>query len=503
MAKNETNKLSTPNHAADNNLYVFCIGGSGLRVFRSLIMTLASGYRIDNYRVCPCLVDPHLQSEELTEVSDLIDRYTKVYKDENEGFFSTQISADLTNLNVMESDRISNRSFGDFIGKSSYTPESPESMLIDMLYSKQNLETSMSVGFKGSPNVGSVVFQDFINSKWFAKFKPNINDKVLLIGSLFGGTGASGIPAIASAIKNKNANIKVGVISLIPYYELMDPRAGAIHHHIDSRNFEPKSSAAIRYYINHSENFDRFYVFGDSVKKRIPYDEEKQGNAAHFIEFAAALAAKDFAETTDGGFTDGNKWNCFVIESNNGALDYDSVGEGARGAIHCLGDLYSFAKCFFLMQTPANRLYPFYRAFSRELSTPEFDALSSFLYSEQEGKYSFVRWLGEMTPPTHEDGNNGRTFKAIDTHDIEVPNEETPVGHFRFAFDDSFHLFNKDSNPYSGNAIISRQFLKMNDAFRRSFSDTRLLSSITRFLNAAYTGIRDVNVPLFNTTSNN
>ena len=497
MAKKDTNRLSTPNHAADRNLYVFCIGGSGLRVFRSLIMTLASGYRIDNYRVCPYLVDPHLQSEELTEVADLIDRYTKVYKDENEGFFSTQISADLTNLNVMESERISTRSFGDFIGKSSYTPESPEAMLIDMLYSKQNLETSMSVGFKGSPNVGSVVFQDFIHSKWFDRFNPTSEDKVLLVGSLFGGTGASGIPAIASAIKAKNANVKVGVISLIPYYELLSPRAGATHHHIDSRNFEPKSSAAIRYYINRSENFDRFYVFGDSVKKRIPYDEEKQGNAAHFIEFAAALAAKDFAETPDDNFSEANKWNCFVIETNNGALDYDSVGEGARGAIHCLGDFYSLAKCFFLMQTPVNRLYPLYRAFRSDFSNADFDALSSFLYSEQEGKYSFIRWLGEMTPPAHEDGNNGRTFKAIDTHDISAPDEETPVGHFRFLYDDNFHLFNKDSNPYAGNTIISRQFLKMNDAFRKSFTDTRLLSSITRFLNAAYEGIRDVNVPLF------
>lgn len=503
MANTDTNRLSTQNHAADKNLHIFCIGGSGLRVFRSAIMLMASGYRINNFRVRPYLVDPHLQSEELTEVSDLIDRYTKIYKDENDGFFSTQITADLTNLNVMDSNRISTKSFGDFIGKANYAPESPESMLIDMLYSKQNLETSMSVGFKGSPNVGSVVFQDFINSQWFSRFNPSSEDKVLLVGSLFGGTGASGIPSIASAIKAKNTGVKVGVIALIPYYELLEPRVDAVHHHIDSRNFEPKSSAALRYYINRSENFDRFYVFGDTVKKRIPYDEEKQGNAAHFIELAAALAVKDFAETPNDTLSEANKWDRFVIDTNNAALDYDAVGEGAQAAVHCLGNFYSLAKCFFLMQTPANRLYPFYRAYRRDFSTVEFDALRNFLYSEEDGKYSFVRWLGEMTPPSREDGNNGRTFKAIDTHDILVPDTSTNTEHFRFPFDDRFSLYTKDSNPYNGNTIISRQFLKMSDEFRRSLADKRLLSSITKFLNAAFAGIRAVNVPLFSTNSNN
>ena len=223
MATTRTNNVTTENLVRQSTLHVFCIGGSGLRILRSLIMLLASGYDIKGYKIKPYLVDPHLQSKELSEVSDLIAKYHKLYYGTNNGFFKTPIEADINNLNVMTSTNVNDKSFGTFIGSQACQTGSPESMLIEMLYSKKNIETSMSVGFKGSPNVGSVVFQDFVNSKWFSSFQPAQNDRVILVGSLFGGTGASGIPAIADAIKKKSAATKVGVIALIPYFALGEP----------------------------------------------------------------------------------------------------------------------------------------------------------------------------------------------------------------------------------------------------------------------------------------
>lgn len=42
--------------------------------------------------------------------------------------------------------------------------------LVKMLFSEKNLEADMSVGFKGNPNIGSVVLNQFIGSDDFAAF---------------------------------------------------------------------------------------------------------------------------------------------------------------------------------------------------------------------------------------------------------------------------------------------------------------------------------------------
>lgn len=487
-----TNNNTQQNNTRDNTLHIFCIGGSGLRVFRSMLMLMASGYDIEKYKIQPYLVDPHLQSEELSEVTDLITKYKSIWEDTNEGFFRMPVIADLNNLNVMNSSRINNKSFGAFIKKSEYTPGSSEAMLIDMLYSVKNIETSMSVGFKGSPNVGCVVFQDFINSQWFSSFKPGNNDKILLIGSLFGGTGSSGIPAIAAGIKRKSRDIKVGVIALTSYYELSEPEENAEHKDISSQNFEPKSYAALSFYKENSGNFDRFYVFGDSLKKKIPYNEASQGNDAHFIELVASLAAKDFAEEND--YVEGEKWNHFVINTNNNTLNFDDAGNGLIPAMYCLGNFYSFAKLFFLMQRESR--YPFYKAYKDLLASPKFVALRDFLYNDQNDKYSFIQWMGQISNKNSQEGNNGRVFNAIDTSDIVPPDADHQIRHYRFDFNDNFRLFNKNENRFSGDTIITRQLLKMNVAYRSGLNNKQQHDAISDFLNAAFRGIQAVNLEL-------
>lgn len=487
-----TNKNTQQNVTRENTLHIFCIGGSGLRVFRSMLMLMATGFDIEKYKIQPYLVDPHLQSEELSEVTDLIAKYMSVWAETNEGFFRMPVSADLNNLNVMNSANVNDKSFGSFIGKSICTPGTPEALLIDMLYSMKNIETSMSVGFKGSPNVGCVVFQDFIHSKWFSNFQPGNNDRILLIGSLFGGTGSSGIPAIASALKGKNRDIKVGVIALTPYYELSEPEENAEHKEISSQNFEPKSYAALSFYKEQSRNFDRFYVFGDSLKKKIPYNEVSQGNDAHFIELVASLAAKDFAETTN--YSDCDKWNHFVINTNNDSLNFDDAGKGLIPAMHCLGNFYSFAKLFFLMQDEP--YYPFYKAYKELFASPKFVALRDFLYNDQEEKYSFIQWMGQISGNLRDQSNNGRSFNAVDTSDIVPPVPDAQIRHYRFAHAADFRLFNKNENRFDGKTITSRQLLKMNAAYRAGLADKQQRDAVSEFLNAAFRGIQSVNLGL-------
>ena len=45
-------------------VFAFCIGGTGIRVMKSVIMLLASGMKTYDYEVVPVIIDPHLDLEE-------------------------------------------------------------------------------------------------------------------------------------------------------------------------------------------------------------------------------------------------------------------------------------------------------------------------------------------------------------------------------------------------------------------------------------------------------
>ena len=57
-----------------------------------------------------------------------------------------------------------------------------------MLFSNANLASDMNVGFKGNTNIGSIVLNQFTDSKDYNTFATNFvnGDKVFIISSIFG-----------------------------------------------------------------------------------------------------------------------------------------------------------------------------------------------------------------------------------------------------------------------------------------------------------------------------
>ena len=60
--------------------FLFCIGGTGLRVMKSLTTLLASGYKAlnekgENEDIIPVLIDPHKSLDEFTNCKKSLDRY--------------------------------------------------------------------------------------------------------------------------------------------------------------------------------------------------------------------------------------------------------------------------------------------------------------------------------------------------------------------------------------------------------------------------------------------
>lgn len=102
--------------------------------------------------------------------------------------------------------------------------------MMRMLFSERNLCSSMDVGFKGNPNIGSIVLNQIVDSNDFMDFANNFEsgDKIFIISSIFGGTGASGFPLLLKTLRKGNTfpnndiinNAEIGAITILPYFKL-------------------------------------------------------------------------------------------------------------------------------------------------------------------------------------------------------------------------------------------------------------------------------------------
>ena len=305
-------------------LYVFGIGGTGSRVIKSLTMLLASGVSI-NYDVIPIIIDPDNAGGDLNRTVKLLRDYQKIFQEvtdyEENRFFKTKIST-LSDI-IMEKgggakvfdgfrfelDGIQNDRFRDFIDFNAL--DNTNKNFVRSLFSEANLEADLGVGFKGNPNIGSVVLNQFTRSKAFQSFADSFeeDDRIFIVSSIFGGTGAAGFPLLlknlrTGVIGGKNyahlKNSRIGAVTVQPYFKVDRNKQSQI----DSHSFMTKTKAALHYYtrnVTGNKSINALYYIGDNADNT--YDNVEGGmhqkNDAHFIELASALSIVDFANTSD------------------------------------------------------------------------------------------------------------------------------------------------------------------------------------------------------------
>lgn len=293
-----------------SKLYVFGIGGTGSRVVKALTMLLASGVECKS-TIVPVIIDPDLDAKDLTRATDLLKFYTKirtkaeVKNDGGDTFFKTEILQWDTDFRL-PIDNTMDVTFKKFIGYEDFKEGNPNRALCEALFSEKNLNSKMKVGFKGNPNIGSVVLNQFAQSQTFTKIANSFKDgdKIFIISSIFGGTGASGFPLLLKNLRtNKDIpnhlsinNAKIGAVTVLPYFSLQsNPES-----EIDSSTFISKTKSALSYYeknISANNSLDALYYIGDNLTNTLENCEggSSQQNPAHFVELASALAVLDFA----------------------------------------------------------------------------------------------------------------------------------------------------------------------------------------------------------------
>lgn len=295
-------------------LFLFGIGGTGSRVIKSLTTLLATGIDMHGYELVPIIIDPDAANGDLTRTVDMLKSYQEIRKGmdfskhPDVGFFHTPIDSISPNFRLELKDT-RNEVFRDFIGFSELSTSNQA--LTNMLFSEDNLKADMEVGFKGNPNIGSVVLNQFKENDDFQKFASAFSkgDRIFIISSIFGGTGAAGFPLLLKNIKNADQSLPtwallkeapVGALTMLPYFGVWPDEKSKI----DKATFISKTKAALSYYdtnITGNRSLNALYYLGDEVTKDYENHEGAvyQKNDAHFLELLGALAVIDFAATPD------------------------------------------------------------------------------------------------------------------------------------------------------------------------------------------------------------
>jgi hypothetical protein len=465
-----------------SKLFVFGIGGTGSRVIRSLVMLLASGMKLNADEVIPIIIDPDRSNGDLSRTIQILRHYQRIQEQaaEGQGFFSTRI----TSLSQMDTDGqkagngqflftisdLDDNRFRDLLEFGQL--DDANKALTGLLFSKENLDAQMDVGFKGNPNIGSVVLNRFYNSKEFRIFASNFRqgDRIFIISSIFGGTGAAGFPLLVKNIRNAGAEIEnhqllrnssIGAITVMPYFGVAKQQESQI----DKSSFFSKTRAALEYYyrnISGNNSVNSIYYIGDRIMKDYPNHEgaSKQKNDAHFVEFAAALAIEDFTTGTNGN--DETIAKEYGLDKQGNELSFAHISSAGRNKLE--GPLSGFYLLYLFQKHQINRSVK-QQPWAKSGKAPIDNAfLKSGFYSSELLPFleHFNEWLEELA-------RNRISFKPFHLKDDIIP-------------DQLFHTFLMNKDPERIKDPLHKNFWKVESALNKAARKVRTSNREKRFL---------------------
>lgn len=314
---------------------IFTFGGSGVRILEKLLYLMAAGSGSQEWEIVPVVIDLDKQNGDLNKCLSLLEQYYRVHQvlgDEQEsGYFfgckikkpkdldsAIKIDDFLLSLHIKDKNNLAESIEYNALSNV-HSVDYGTQMLVDLFYSKEDLDMPLLKGFKGNPHIGTVFFGLLAENPDFQHILNSVNpqDRIFTIGSIFGGTGASGLPWLLKILRNADnvtrakaailQKTKIGVLSVMPYFKLKPPGE---HSEIDSNGFITKTKAALNYYTNNLMEPNAIYYIGDSQDSNALYNNceggENQQNPPHATELFGALAVWHFLESDDKDLTEGD-----------------------------------------------------------------------------------------------------------------------------------------------------------------------------------------------------
>ena len=303
--------------------YAIGIGGTGAKCLEALIHLCSAGLLPGDLTII--FIDPDKSNGCLERAAQTVKLYQNIKTKINFGasdIFETSVTIPEPDIWSPFEDDVNPR-LDNFFVKASLDQVSSD--LFDVLYTQKEQETTLEKGFRGHPSIGSAIFADKVDlgaGEPWSSFKNKIaidlnggEGRIFLFGSIFGGTGASGFPTIATLIRNElkklgmppdASNMRLGGALMLPYFTFNSHNDSELK--ARAEEFLVNSQAALKYYYKRYESdannfFDALYLLGDQSPQQ--FDNKKtslggatQRNAPHFVELYAALAALHFFRRT-------------------------------------------------------------------------------------------------------------------------------------------------------------------------------------------------------------
>ena len=381
-----------------DKLFVIAIGGTGMRCLESFTHLCAIGM-FDNQEIEILTLDTDATNGNKARVEGLIENYNRIKTygttENDKGgtpnsntFFSAKLNLHKYWTNYSDEKRNNFKALSQ-IDQGTVNVQETNKLLADLFLDTDTVqEFDLSHGYRAQTHLGSMLMYHGIvesarNCAQGKADKPELDlekfcDKlvaagtsarVFILGSIFGGTGASSIPVIPKALKkfaevrsnNQSTinieNVKFGANLLTEYFtfkkpdntEKKDKKNSVI---ADSSFFPLNSQAALQFYQADptvKKCYKTLYHIGWPLISKRADDEaagktitggEAQKNGCHVTELLSACAAYDFFTRTKGmedsvnnaeyvyksaEFVDGSfnfKFDDFVGSENNAGKNF-------------------------------------------------------------------------------------------------------------------------------------------------------------------------------------
>ncbi|WP_254172907.1 tubulin-like doman-containing protein [Planktothrix pseudagardhii] len=316
--------------------YLIAVGGTGMKIAQAVVQLAAAGLYSDlpKKTLNIYLIDSDEGNGNLAETHNSITFHQTCYQllkvsNSEPPVFLTPITPTTEKSNHWPILEEQNQE--TFIQIFNYSTERKDTAryLFDVFYSQEERDpnTKTNVGFHGKPAVGAACItkiaeeenqKDSVWNSIRTTIKTDNQAQVVICGSIFGGTGASGLPTIGRLLKKDNTpeTLTLNAVFMLPYFTLDETKISQNGEESEVKKQQSKikdlsdqlplnANAALRYYDEKAKDiFDTVYLLGVPERKKIPGNKDggsQQKNPPLFLEFYAALAVRDGFMTPKNG----------------------------------------------------------------------------------------------------------------------------------------------------------------------------------------------------------
>ena len=353
------------------HIFAIGVGGTGAKCLEALVHLHACGLLSDPdgqpARLGVFLVEPDQQSALLARAQTAISRYETMQRAIGRGA-DHFARGELCNYGTWSPLATSSGaiSLDQVFPKAVLRTQAPGvAALFDCLFPPEEQTADLDVGFRGRPPIGSAVMSRISLEKeaqvgqWqrmlvdIQTAASNSESPLIhLFGSVFGGTGASGVPTLGQLIKDwltrqGHISVKVQASLLLPYFDFEGAANEDTGVHAEARSFQLNTNAALQYLSSRGIScFDHVFLIGSDIKARYGFSigGMSQSNAAHLVELLAALGLRHPTQNSNAYAHVLSRAQSQVVTWQD-LPDDELVGNGlARGARFAVAWRHNFSR---------------------------------------------------------------------------------------------------------------------------------------------------------------